>query len=116
MTPKSPRPAMKRTRHIRSVKTLDEILVELRALKPILREKYGVKEMWVFGSYVHGTAKKKSDLDILVDIDMRPFTLFTYMELECFLGDIVGIKVDLVQKEALKPLIRPDILDSCVSV
>jgi len=49
------------------MKTLEEIKKILRQHKTELKEKYGVKEIGIFGSYVRGEQKKKSDIDILVE-------------------------------------------------
>ena len=38
----------------------------LQAQKPYLYQEYGVTEIGVFGSYVHGEQKTDSDLDILI--------------------------------------------------
>ncbi len=69
-----------------------------------LEEKFGVKEIGVFGSYVRGEATEKSDVDILVDFYEVP-SLLKFIELEEYLEDLLGIKVDLVMKSALKPKI-----------
>jgi predicted nucleotidyltransferase len=49
------------------MKTLEEIKKILKQHKRELKEKYGVKEIGIFGSYVRGEQKKKSDIDILVE-------------------------------------------------
>lgn len=48
------------------MKTFDEIKAELKLLKPILKEKFQVETIGIFGSYSRGEQKTKSDLDILV--------------------------------------------------
>lgn len=84
---------------------LEEVIGTLRAHVPELRERYGVRTMGVFGSYVRGKARRGSDLDILVEFDERPLTLIQFIELERYLSDLLGVKVDLVEKSALKPAI-----------
>ncbi len=49
------------------MKTLDEIKNILKSHKGKLKERYGVKEIGIFGSYVRGEQTEKSDVDILVD-------------------------------------------------
>lgn len=85
----------------------------LRAHLPALREHYSITSLGVFGSYVRGEAKAKSDLDLLVEFEHAP-SLFKYGELEDHLSDLVGIKVDLVMKKALKPHIGRYILAEVV--
>ena len=96
-------------------KKIDRIIMELRENKSVLEEKYKVKTLGVFGSYVRGEQKKSSDLDILVEF-REPIGLFKFMELEEFLGNNTGIKVDLVSKKALKPRIGKHILDEVINV
>ncbi len=91
------------------MKTLEEIKEILKNKKLFLKEKYSVSEIGVFGSYVRGEQKKKSDLDILVEFE-RPVGFFKFLELEEYLGEITGVKVDLVTKKALKPRIGKHIL------
>ena len=73
----------------------------LREHLPALRERYAVTSLGVFGSYVRGEQKKRSDLDVLVEFERAP-SLFTYGELEDHLSDLVGIKVDF-KKDAQTP-------------
>jgi predicted nucleotidyltransferase len=96
-------------------RSVDQYLSTLREHLPELAEKYRVRSLEVFGSYVRGEQTPESDLDVLVTFDKAP-GLFQYIELENFLSDTLGIKVDLVMKSALKPRIRPNILREAVSV
>ncbi|HHT9124880.1 MAG TPA: nucleotidyltransferase family protein [Candidatus Brocadiia bacterium] len=94
---------------------LKSILRTLRAYLPELQKLYGVKSLGVFGSYVHGGQRKRSDLDILVDFECVP-TLFKFVDLQEHLRRLLGIKVDLVMKSALKPAIGERILSEVVPV
>ena len=82
----------------------------LRQHLPELREKYSVSCLGIFGSYIRGEQTKDSDLDVLVQFDKKP-GLLKYIELENYLSDLLGIKVDLVMKSALKPNIGKRILN-----
>ena len=82
----------------------------LRQHLPELKEKYSVSSLGVFGSYIRGEQTKDSDLDVLVQFDKKP-GLLKYIELENYLSDLLGIKVDLVMKSALKPNIGARILN-----
>ena len=95
--------------------SLDDLRTTLRRLLPLLSERYGVKSLAIFGSYVRGEQRPDSDLDLLVSFDSAP-GLFKFIELEHFLGDELGIRVDLVMKESLKPRIGRRILSETVSV
>ncbi|NPA49347.1 MAG: nucleotidyltransferase family protein [Thermodesulfobacteria bacterium] len=91
------------------MKSLDEIRKILKQQKDFLKEKYKVKNIAIFGSYVRGEQKKTSDIDILVDFYETPDFL-TFLEFERFLEELLGIKVDLVRKPALRKEIRERVL------
>ena len=97
------------------MKELEEIRNELRKSMPIFRDKYKVKTISVFGSYVRGEQGKGSDIDILVEFN-ETIDLFTFIELEEFLSEKLGIKVDLVMKDTIKPRIKDRILREAVTV
>ncbi len=80
-----------------------------------LNKKYGVKWIGVFGSYVRGEQEKTSDLDILVEFE-QPIGFFKFLELEEYLSELLGVKVDLVSKKALKPYIGRNIIREVVPV
>lgn len=95
-------------------------MAKIEALKRILarhrkelEHKYKVKEIGIFGSYVRGDRKGKSDIDILVEFKEVP-GLFKFIELEDYLSEILGIKADLVMKSALKPHIGKQILSEVI--
>jgi uncharacterized protein len=86
----------------------------LRQHLPALRERYGVRCMGIFGSYVRGEQRRGSDLDLLVEFDDRPLTLLQFIALEHYLSDLLEVKVDLVERSALKPTIGRNILSEVV--
>jgi hypothetical protein len=92
---------------------LKEIKNVLKKNMPILEEKYKVRDIGIFGSYIRGKQKKKSDLDILVEFE-ETIDLFSFVELENFLSELLEIKVDLVMKNALKPSIRNYIMKEVI--
>ncbi|HDQ06996.1 MAG TPA: nucleotidyltransferase [Candidatus Bathyarchaeota archaeon] len=94
---------------------LREITEILRAHKGKLRERFKVKEIGVFGSYVRGAQRSGSDVDVLVEFE-EPVGLFAFMDLENYLSGLLGVKVDLVSKKALKPHIGEHILGEVVYV
>lgn len=95
--------------------SLDHLLARLRAHLPELRERYGVRTLGVFGSYVREEQRGSSDLDVLVEFDRTP-TLLEFVDLQYHLSDLLGVKVDLVMKRALKPAIGRRILAEVVPV
>ena len=87
----------------------------LRRHLPEIRKRYRVRSLGIFGSYVSGPPRKGSDLDVLVEFLEEP-SLFEFMELEAFLSEVIGVKVDLVMRSALKPRIGRQILSEVVSL
>jgi uncharacterized protein len=94
---------------------LDNIMQELRQHMPELEQRYKVKELGIFGSYVHGKQNKESDLDILVEF-YDPPGLIEYVEMRNHLSDLLGVKIDLVMKDALKPAISTRVLSEVIIV
>jgi predicted nucleotidyltransferase len=88
---------------------LDEIKIILENHKAEIIERFKVKEIGVFGSFVKNLQNKESDLDILVDY-LQPVSFFQFLELEEYLESLFHMKVDLVSKTALKPKIGEQIL------
>ena len=87
----------------------------LREELPALAARYQVASLGLFGSYLRGTQRPDSDLDILVSFHETP-TLLRLIELENHLSDLLGVKVDLVLREALKPQIGARVLQEVVPV
>ncbi len=94
------------------MKTRKEIEETLKRYKPFLREKFKVKEIGIFGSYVRGEESEKSDVDILVEF-YAPIG-WEFIDLKEFLEEILGREVDLVTVGALKPQLRDKILKEVV--
>ena len=94
---------------------IDTIKALLKKHKALLQKKYKVKEIGIFGSYIRGEQQERSDIDLLVDFT-DSVSLLEFVHLENFLSDILGAKVDLVMKTALKPRIGKHILEEVVPV
>lgn len=99
------------------MKTLTDIKQILHTQKPYLAETYGVVEIGVFGSYVRGEQRPYSDVDILIDLEEPPrINLLDLVELEYYLEDLLGVKVETAIKKNLKSRLRPYILQEVVMV
>jgi predicted nucleotidyltransferase len=90
-------------------KDLETVVEKLHQQKPLLVEKYKVESLGIFGSFVRHEGKASSDLDLLVSF-VEPPSLLTFIEMENYLSDLLGVQVDLVMQEALKPRIGKQIL------
>ncbi|MDB2242891.1 nucleotidyltransferase family protein [Halorubrum ezzemoulense] len=84
-------------------------------MTPKLEQEYPISELGIFGSYARGEQESDSDLDILVAFD-KPVTLFDLVRLENELAEELGIEVNLVTKDSLKPRIETRVCDELVTV
>ena len=82
-----------------------EILELLRKHAPDLRKRFMVKDLWVFGSAARDEARAGSDVDILVDFAGPP-TFEGYMDLKFRLEELLGARVDLVTRDAVRPALK----------
>ncbi len=99
------------------MKTVQELQKSLQVLKPTLQQQYGVRTLGLFGSYVRGEQRSDSDVDILVEFEEgRKVSLFDFVGLGHYLTGTLGIKVDVVEKNTLKPRIGQHILNELVPV
>jgi len=94
---------------MKNLNTIKKILIKN---KPEIVQRFHVKKIGVFGSYVRDEQKKKSDVDILVDFS-QPIGL-DFIDLGYYLEDILGLKVDLVTPRAIRKQMKPTILREVV--
>lgn len=87
--------------------TLKKIQQEIMPLV----ERYDLKKVGVFGSYAKGNASVGSDIDLLIDVP-RKVSLIEILQLESELSETLGKKVDLVEYNSLKSVVRDEILKS----
>lgn len=92
---------------------LHSAIERLHSELPRLREQYAVRSLGVFGSYARGEQNAQSDLDVLVQFSNTPGML-KFLALERDLAQLLGVTVDLVHKDALKPAIGKRILDDLI--
>ena len=97
------------------MKTLGEIKKILTKHKAEVQEKYGVKEIGVFGSFARGEQKRQSDIDILVEYSELP-DLLKLIELENRLQKLLKRKVDLIEKSGIRTELKEIILKEVVYI
>ncbi len=97
------------------METLGKIKTLIKGHKQELEREFNLKQIGVFGSCVRNEQNKKSDIDILVEFK-EPIGLFKFMDLEEYLKNLLGIKIDLVSKKALKPYIGKHILREVIYI
>jgi len=96
-------------------KTISEYIDILRKNYPYLKDQYKINYFGIFGSFVRNEQKENSDLDLLISFEKTP-TLFQFIRLEQYLSNLLNIKVDLVMKDSLKPIIGKYILNEVVEI
>lgn len=88
-------------------------LSRLRSVLPELRKDFPLGRMALFGSVARGESHPDSDVDILVEVD--PSIGLGFVTLAERLETVLGRKVDLVSRRALKPAfwkqIEPELID-----
>ena len=62
----------------------------------------GAKKIAIFGSYIRGEEKPKSDIDIIVEFSERK-SLLELVRIERELSEVLGIKMDLLTEKAIGP-------------
>jgi predicted nucleotidyltransferase len=82
---------------------------------PILEEEYHVKSVEIFGSYARGEQSRKSDLDLLITFS-QPYSLWKLLDVKEFLSKKLRLKVDLVPKDSIKPMLKERIIQEAVPV
>jgi len=95
--------------------SLERIRRVLKRNLPMLRERYHIQSLGLFGSYVRREQSADSDLDLLVTFSEVP-GLLRFVALENELCDLVGVQVDLVMRDALKPRLGRRILEEVVEL
>lgn len=98
------------------MKSFEEIKDILKKHNKEIRERFGVKEFGVFGSYVREEQKESSDIDIMVEFKEGYKTFDNYMDLKFYLEDLLKLNVDLLVKSGLKLRLKPYILKEIVYV
>lgn len=94
----------------------EELLAKLHDMLPDLSRRYGVEHLWMFGSRARDDFRPTSDLDLLVEFRDASMSLYDFAELELELEDRVGLPVQLVERDALRPELQPHVLAEAVRV
>lgn len=90
-------------------------LDDIKSLVVPVLKKHNITKAGVFGSYAKGRASETSDIDLLVELTY-PFSLLDFVGVKLELEEILGKNVDLVEYQAIKPIIRDSILNSEIRI
>src|SRR5690606_27342624 len=92
----------------------DDIIAVLRRHEEALHRK-GVAHAALFGSRARGDGRDDSDIDILVDLSPDAgLSVFDYVGLKEYIADLFDGPVDVVNREGLKPYLRPAAIGDAV--
>ena len=84
-----------------------EFVANLEEVLPLLRERFGVAKIGIFGSTARGEERPDSDVDVLVEFAPGQTTFRNFMELAFYLEELFGRRVDLVTEQGLSQYLRP---------
>jgi len=87
----------------------------IRMNQDVLAQRYGVRVVGLFGSYVRGEQRRRSDIDLLVDI-LRPVSLLELVGAELYLSEVLGVEVDLIPKRDVREELRETIFRETVAI
>ena len=99
----------------KATRSVEEVKAILKEHKDEVVQKYKVSEIGIFGSFVRGEQKKRSDIDILVDFYEIP-DLLKFIEMERYLQRLLREKVDLVDKQGIRSQLKDIILKEVVYI
>ncbi len=97
------------------MKQLEDLKKIIGEHKLVLEQKYKVKKIAIFGSYVRGEQKEGSDVDITVEFS-KPVSLLHIVSVENYLSDILAVKVDVVPTKNIRKELKDAILKEAVPI
>lgn len=95
--------------------SIDEIRNLIKENEQFLKKKYFVNRFFLFGSYAKGQQTPKSDIDLLVDFN-KTIDMFALVDLQEYLKNLFGKKIDLGTKNGLKKVIKNSILNEAIAL
>ncbi|MGK7934162.1 MAG: nucleotidyltransferase family protein [Microcystaceae cyanobacterium] len=95
------------------MKNLEEIKEILSRVKSLVKKKYQISELGIFGDYVTGEIQENSKVNILIDY-REPPSLLDLVDMEYYLSDLLQIKADVISKNGLKGNRKQQILSEVV--
>jgi predicted nucleotidyltransferase len=100
-----------------AVRSVEEVKAILKEHKDEVIRQYHVTELGIFGSFVRGEQKRRSDVDILVEFNDKDIPgLLKLSEMERYLQRLLKKKVDVVIKSGIRPELKKGILKEVVYI
>lgn len=95
--------------------SIEEIKNKIKEHDSFFRQKYHVRDFFLFGSYAKGLQTASSDIDLLVEFN-QTIDMFEFIDLQEFLSNLFNKKVDLGTKNGLKSFAKNTILSEAISL
>jgi predicted nucleotidyltransferase len=95
---------------------LSQLIQEKRQDILAIAAKHGAFNVRIFGSVARGEETEKSDVDFLVDYDLKQISPWFPGGLLMDLQDLLGCKVDIVTEKGLSHLIKEEVLKEAKSL
>ena len=89
--------------------TTGDLMRALRAQLPMLRSRFGVRRIGLFGSFARAEARQESDVDVLIEFEAGEATYDHLYDLHQFLRELFGRNVDVVTSGGLSTYAHPHI-------
>jgi len=87
----------------------EDITIKVKeAIESDPNKKY-IKNIFLFGSFLHGDTKPDSDIDLLFEMD-KTLSLFQIIGTQDRLEKKLGRKVDFIEKDSLDKYIKQEVL------
>ncbi len=93
----------------------DAVIVKLKMHEMELRQ-LGVQHLYLFGSTARDEAREDSDVDLFFDYERGAFGLFELMDVKERASAILGCRTDIMTRDSLHKLLRPQIESGAVQV
>jgi len=94
----------------------EQVLAVLRQQRDTLRNRFGARDVALFGSVARGQETASSDVDVLIDFE-RPISLFDLAAVQQFLEKALGgSRVDVVPRDCIYPELEHSILAGAIHV
>jgi predicted nucleotidyltransferase len=87
----------------------DEVLSVLKRDVMIMKDRFGVRRIGLFGSVARDEAGVQSDIDILIELDSESVSYQKYLDLEEYLQSLFSRKVEIVTSDGISKNILPNI-------
>lgn len=92
----------------------NEILQKLQNISPILKEKYNLDQIGLFGSYVRNEATEESVIDLLISFNKQ--VGWELVDIKDYLKDVFGKEINIVTPSGLKKELRDTVLKEVVYI